>query len=177
MNTFELDTNGLSTGALSVLRAAIKHARSSASAGPHVVAVSNFYALANLPRDMPLPQFQELIKEVKHTALFSHDFSAGDLGASLVFESIVATSRHVEYVLSPHAEGASEPSEVANDHHMAQLNEALKTAVENADGNAEVFALYLGASIAGFMTQKMLNEDIAMQAVKFLHELHPSISI
>lgn len=60
---------------------------------------------------------------------------------------------------------------------MKQLNDALKLAVEGAEGDAELFALLLTAPIAGWMTQGLLDEVVAAQAIALLHQLHPNVQI
>lgn len=177
MNTYELDINELSPGALATLRAAIKHARSNQPAQRHVMSLENFYAVTGLSKSTPQLELKGLLIEVKRTPLFSHDLDAGKLAASLAFESIELTEKGLEFSVSPGALDASEPQEVQNDRSMLQLNEALAMALENAEGDPQAFAFYLSAALAGFMGQRMLNEHVAMQSIRLLHQLHPSISV
>jgi len=60
---------------------------------------------------------------------------------------------------------------------MQQLNDALKLAVEQAQGDAELFALLLTAPLAGWMVQGFLDEDVASKAIGLLHQLHPNVRI
>lgn len=55
---------------------------------------------------------------------------------------------------------------------MKELNEALVLALHHSDGNAEAFAFHLTAPLAAWMAQGMLDEDIAMSAIRLLHQLH-----
>lgn len=177
MNIFELDINELSPGALAVLRAAIKHARMNRSDLSHLLSLTDLSGLTGLSTNMPMQRLKELVKELKSAPFFSHDFDTSTLGASLVFRSIDVTATHLEFSLSSNAVDAREPIEAANDRHMTLLNEALKMALENADGNAEAFVFYFTATLAGFQGQRMLNENVVMQSIRLLHQLHPSISV
>jgi hypothetical protein len=58
-----------------------------------------------------------------------------------------------------------------------ELNEALKMAVDGADGDAEMFAFLLTAPIAGWLGQGMLDEDTALSAIQLLHQLHPNVTV
>lgn len=60
---------------------------------------------------------------------------------------------------------------------MAQLNEALKIALENARGDAEAFAFYLASGLAVFMSQGKLNENVGMQSIRMLRQLHPTLVV
>jgi hypothetical protein len=60
---------------------------------------------------------------------------------------------------------------------MNELNDALKLALESSNGNPEAFAFYLTAPLAGWMTQGMIDADTALEAIRLLHQLHPSISV
>lgn len=60
---------------------------------------------------------------------------------------------------------------------MTALNEALALALHHSDGNAEEFALYLTAPLAAWMEQGMLDKDIAMSAIRLLHQLHPNVKV
>lgn len=58
---------------------------------------------------------------------------------------------------------------------MQKLNDALKLAVEQSDGDAQLFALLLTAPLAGWMVQGFLDEDVASRAIALLHQLHPDV--
>lgn len=177
MARFELDVNDLSTRALSVLRAALKRARDNPSLRSHSMSLTQFYRLAGLPQDMPFLQFLGLIKEVKKTAIFSHDFVPGEFSGWLAFERIETTESHLEFTLCPHTLDATEPREFLSDRHMSKLNEGLKIALAQAGGDAEGFAFHLTAVLGAWMGEGGLDEDVAWATIQLLHQLHPSISI
>lgn len=60
---------------------------------------------------------------------------------------------------------------------MKALNEALALALHHSAGNAEAFAFHLTAPLAAWIGQGMLDEDIAMSAIRLLHQLHPSFKV
>lgn len=60
---------------------------------------------------------------------------------------------------------------------LIELNDALRLAVEDANGDAEMFAFLLTAPLAGWMMQGMLDEDVSSEAIRLLHRLHPNVSV
>ena len=62
-------------------------------------------------------------------------------------------------------------------NRLIELNDALKLAVEGAEGNAEKFALLLTAPLSGWMMQGMLEEEVSLEAIRLLHQLHPNVSV
>jgi len=53
----------------------------------------------------------------------------------------------------------------------------LRLAVEGANGDAEMFAFLLTASLAGWMMQGMLDENVSSEAIRLLHQLHPNVGV
>lgn len=62
-------------------------------------------------------------------------------------------------------------------NELIELNEALKLAIERADGDAEKFAFLLTAPLAGWMMQGMLDKETATEAIRLLHQLHPNVTV
>lgn len=53
-----------------------------------------------------------------------------------------------------------------------RLNEALARNVDQAEGDAEMFAFLLTSTLAAFGSQGLLDDKAAIRAIKLLHELH-----
>jgi hypothetical protein len=60
---------------------------------------------------------------------------------------------------------------------MSELNEALKVAVADAEGDPEMFALLLTAPLASWMLRGMIDSHIAAEAIRLLHKLHPNVTV
>lgn len=53
-----------------------------------------------------------------------------------------------------------------------RLNEALARNVQQAEGDAEMFAFLLTSTLAAFNAQGLLDDKAATRAIELLHELH-----
>jgi len=53
-----------------------------------------------------------------------------------------------------------------------RLNEALARNVQQAEGDAEMFAFLLTSTMAAFNAQGLLDDKAATRAIELLHELH-----
>ena len=54
----------------------------------------------------------------------------------------------------------------------ARLNQALARNVDQAEGDAEMFAFLLTSTLAAFSAQGLLDDKAATRAIELLHELH-----
>ena len=54
----------------------------------------------------------------------------------------------------------------------ARLNEALARNVQQAEGDAEMFAFLFTSTLAAFSAQGLLDDKAATRAIELLHELH-----
>lgn len=54
----------------------------------------------------------------------------------------------------------------------ARLNEALARNVDQAEGDAEMFAFLLTSTLAAFGSQGLLDGGSATRAIELLHKLH-----
>lgn len=54
----------------------------------------------------------------------------------------------------------------------ARLNEALARNVDQAEGDAEMFAFLLTSTLAAFNAQGLLDDKSSTRAIELLHELH-----
>lgn len=111
MATFELDVYDLSSSALEVVRAAVKFARLNSSVVVHVLPLKHFYHLAGLAPEISLTQFSGLLREVRHTSIFSSDFEPAVLRGWSIFEHLSVNETHLSFSVCSHAFDAAEPAE------------------------------------------------------------------
>ncbi len=67
--------------------------------------------------------------------------------------------------------------QVNSNCEMPMLNEALQVATLHAEGDPQMFALMLTAPIAAWMLAGAIDENVAMEAIDLLHQLHPGVQI
>lgn len=60
---------------------------------------------------------------------------------------------------------------------MVELNTALQSALLESEGNPEMFAFLLTAPLAAWMADGRLDEETALEAIRLLHQLHPTVKI